>query len=168
MTAAGKFNNEDNKHVDVGYEGSTPVQVFRYNVQEPIADVQKFDIGGQPSKSVQELQKEFSSYLEIMQTCKEVTDKSLERPKSSYRKTRKLTNGEKNGDQVNGRRFSPVKHTEGAEIPRGRPAGDELVGSANSQRPKTSRGKPHPSPDDFFDYVVPSPNGHNVLLTIDI
>ncbi len=24
-------------------------------------------------------------------------------------------------------------------------------------RPKTSRGKAHPSPDEFFDYVVPSP-----------
>jgi hypothetical protein len=26
-----------------------------------------------------------------------------------------------------------------------------------SDRPKTSRGKAHPSPDEFFDYVVPSP-----------
>jgi len=26
-----------------------------------------------------------------------------------------------------------------------------------SGRPKTSRGKSHPSPDEFFDYVVPSP-----------
>lgn len=24
-------------------------------------------------------------------------------------------------------------------------------------RPTTSRGKPHPSPNEFFDYVVPSP-----------
>jgi len=28
--------------------------------------------------------------------------------------------------------------------------------SPNS-RPKTSRGKSHPSPDEFFDYIIPSP-----------
>jgi hypothetical protein len=26
-----------------------------------------------------------------------------------------------------------------------------------SERPKTSRGKQHPSPDEFASYVVPSP-----------
>jgi len=26
-----------------------------------------------------------------------------------------------------------------------------------ANRPKTSRGKAHPSPDEFFDYVIPSP-----------
>jgi hypothetical protein len=30
-------------------------------------------------------------------------------------------------------------------------------------RPKTSRGKAHPSPDEFFDYVVPSPEKFPVL-----
>ncbi len=25
------------------------------------------------------------------------------------------------------------------------------------ERPKTSRGKAHPSPEEFFDYVIPSP-----------
>jgi hypothetical protein len=27
-----------------------------------------------------------------------------------------------------------------------------------AERPKTGRGKAHPTPDDFFDYVVPSPD----------
>lgn len=26
-------------------------------------------------------------------------------------------------------------------------------------RPKTSRGKSHPSPEEFFDYIIPSPGG---------
>lgn len=26
------------------------------------------------------------------------------------------------------------------------------------ERPKTSRGKAHPSPEEFFDYVIPSPD----------
>jgi hypothetical protein len=30
--------------------------------------------------------------------------------------------------------------------------------SAVYDRPKTSRGKARPSPDEFFDYVVPSPS----------
>lgn len=29
--------------------------------------------------------------------------------------------------------------------------------STSYSRPKTSRGTSHPSPDDFFDYVIPSP-----------
>ena len=33
----------------------------------------------------------------------------------------------------------------------------EGLSSANYSRPKTSRGTSHPSPDDFFDYVIPSP-----------
>jgi hypothetical protein len=30
-----------------------------------------------------------------------------------------------------------------------------------ANRPKTSRGKSHPSPDEFFDYVIPSPGSNN-------
>jgi len=30
--------------------------------------------------------------------------------------------------------------------------------SSSSSRPKTSRGKSHPSPDEFYNYVVPSPD----------
>lgn len=30
--------------------------------------------------------------------------------------------------------------------------------SSSSDRPKTSRGKSHPTPDDFYNYVVPSPD----------
>jgi hypothetical protein len=33
-------------------------------------------------------------------------------------------------------------------------------------RPKTSRGKAHPSPDEFYDYVVPSPEKFPVLSQI--
>ena len=33
----------------------------------------------------------------------------------------------------------------------------ERPSSASYSRPKTSRGTSHPSPDDFFDYVIPSP-----------
>lgn len=33
----------------------------------------------------------------------------------------------------------------------------EHFSPGGSSRPKTSRGKSHPSPDEFFDYVVPSP-----------
>lgn len=30
--------------------------------------------------------------------------------------------------------------------------------SSSSSRPKTSRGRSHPSPDEFYNYVVPSPD----------
>jgi len=33
----------------------------------------------------------------------------------------------------------------------------ENFSPGGTHRPKTSRGKSHPSPDEFFDYVVPSP-----------
>ena len=33
----------------------------------------------------------------------------------------------------------------------------EKVEPVQASRPKTSRGKAHPSPDEYFDYVVPSP-----------
>lgn len=32
-------------------------------------------------------------------------------------------------------------------------------------RPKTSRGKPVPSPDEFFDYVIPSPT-HDTSVSL--
>lgn len=34
----------------------------------------------------------------------------------------------------------------------------------SNSRPKTSRGKPHPSPDEFFDYVVPSPDSKSCVF----
>jgi hypothetical protein len=33
------------------------------------------------------------------------------------------------------------------------------------ERPKTSRGKQHPSPDEFTDYVVPSPMARRRLAS---
>lgn len=36
----------------------------------------------------------------------------------------------------------------------------EEIQSLNKERPKTSRGKSRPSPDEFYNYVVPSPD-HN-------
>lgn len=37
------------------------------------------------------------------------------------------------------------------------PATSPSIGMYDSSRPKTSRGTSHPSPDAFFDYVIPSP-----------
>lgn len=50
------------------------------------------------------------------------------------------TSSNENVDDINVPKFSPVRNA--SEVP---------------DRPKTSRGKAHPSPDEFFDYVVPSP-----------
>lgn len=40
----------------------------------------------------------------------------------------------------------------------GSPIGNKYDAPVISKRPKTSRGKSCPSPDEFYDYVIPSPN----------
>ena len=130
----------DRKHVNVGFDGATPKQVHVYDFREPVVG------GGQPTATVSSLRETFQDLSCKINSKKDHTSNSLARPQTSYQKHRKNSNSnsipsedkdtelqQQDGDNS---RFSPTR-------------GDH--------RPKTSRGKPHPSPDDFFNYVVPSP-----------
>ena len=130
---------EDCKHVNVGFEGATPKQVHVYDFREPVIG------SGQPTTTVSSLRGTFQELSCKINTLKEHTSNSLARPQTSYQKHRK------NSSNPN----SIPSEDEEDELERD--GNNSRFSSTRGDRPKTSRGKPHPSPDDFFNYVVPSP-----------
>jgi hypothetical protein len=56
-----------------------------------------------------------------------------------------------------------VFHSPSTLLPTQRNNGD--IDTTEMERPKTSRGKQHPSPDEFTDYVVPSPMNSRLAAT---
>jgi hypothetical protein len=99
---------------------------------------------GQPTVSFVELKRTFHGYINQMKENSEQLQDML----SSNTNTESFTN-QKEKTSVN-----EVVSTQDNGTWKGRSGS---TASTISGRPTTSRGKPHPSPNEFFDYVVPSP-----------
>ena len=122
------------KKVNVGDEGHTPIKTFEYFQNIPIAAApNRARFSGTVPAIVNTLPKnKLSSFSN--------EDLPLPPPPNNngYDSARSLSSA----DQAAVARVYPEV---GTDLP------------SPTSRPKTSRGKSHPSPDEFFDYVVPSP-----------
>jgi hypothetical protein len=117
------------KRVNVGDEGHTPIKTFEFFQNIPIAAA--------PNKA------SFSATVPALSKVSRLGSIAEGRPlppppPDSGRSEVSVSSTENPG-------YIKVHPEVGADLP------------SPSSRPKTSRGKSHPSPDEFFDYVVPSP-----------
>lgn len=115
------------RKVNVGIEGNTPVKTFEYFGNIPV--------GAAPNKARFESTAPALAKVSRLNTEGEYFPPPPGPTISSARSTSSVEN------------FMRVSPEVGA--------GGDVPSPTN--RPKTSRGKSHPSPDEFFDYVVPSP-----------
>jgi len=122
------------KKVNVGEEGNTPTKRFEYNSVSPVAAAAT--AGANSATSTTNMSINPSAAIR----------KSSFAPK--YSPYVRPGNGDDDDDDD-----STGNNGEGAG-----PASFEVEFSpGGTARPKTSRGKSHPSPDEFFSYVVRSP-----------
>jgi hypothetical protein len=117
------------KRVNVGDEGHTPIKTFEFFQNIPIAAA--------PNKAT------FSATVPALSKISRLGSIAEGRPLPPPPPDSGRSQGSVSSTENPG--YVKVYPEVGADLP------------SPSSRPKTSRGKSHPSPDEFFDYVVPSP-----------
>lgn len=137
-------NSFENRRVNVGLDGLTPKKVVNsdgttraYNFSK------KVNVGHEGSTPIKTF--EFYSNIPVAAAPNQASFAATAPAISSstIRQTISSAGASRNNP------FSNGKFATNPEIE------TEIISPGG--RPKTSRGKSHPSPDEFFDYVVPSP-----------
>jgi hypothetical protein len=134
------------KRVDVGEEGSTPVKTMEFYSTLPVGALQSSG------------RKSFSQSSQISGSNRIATT-----IKPNNKKNGATTNGEDMDFRPSLSQYSDDSSLVGGGGAAGMNMGVKVHPEVESDltspggRPKTSRGKSHPSPDEFFDYIIPSP-----------
>ena len=124
------------KVVDVGEEGHTPVKMFHFDHAAAPADTQNTRNFASRESAARNLKKFSSDETEQQQLRLHVD-----------------SDGSSGGDGYSsGDRQKPIK-SPALQLP-----------FSPMARPTTSRGKSHPSPDEFYDYVIPSPDAERMRV----
>lgn len=131
------------KQVNVGYDGQTPKREFEYERSFSVDENELAEDDGFKLRSNKVFMGKPGETPKTEFIYKE-TD-----PSTITRETKTIKSN-----------FSPPP----------KPTKDQALSiEGQNGRPKTSRGKAHPSPDEYFDYVVPSPykNHQSGVMTLD-
>eukprot|EP01038_Epipyxis_sp_PR26KG_P005112 gene5112-7123_t len=120
------------KKVDVGTDGNTPRKQLSYRASDPILALKQGEAWKKKTVNVGTDGETPTKQYEY-----NVNDPSINvslKTFSSDSNSNENTNDNQNNKSI------------------------EIDAIVDKNRPKTSRGKAHPSPDEFFDYIIPSPD----------